>query len=192
MSESRLTIDWADEDAAPPSPLGVVRFDVNERAIIPFTDEYSPVKLHYLDDPAVGSYVHCNAGLGVDCVLCRAGRTAETRALLPVYLPASRAVGVLALSPSVRPGALRPQLMPPLRSGKRVVLLVSKPDRATFKVSCLPLTDDMDDGAEVIAAFEARFDAGEVNLRSVYPTLDNDVLAGIPSVAAMLRIKGVG
>jgi hypothetical protein len=49
----------------------------------------------------------------------------------------------------------------------------------------------MDDGAAAVAEFRKRWDAGEVDLLSVYPRLDNRELAASPGIARMLKIKGV-
>jgi hypothetical protein len=168
--------------------LQLVRLDANETVLVPFTSDAAEAQIHYCEEPEIRGYVLCN---GADCALCRAGRKAEGRMLLPVYLPAGEAVGVLPVSGSVRPGSLRPQLLPVLRSGKPMALLVSKPDRAKFTVSSRELTEGMDDGAQVIAAFRTRFEAGEVDLTAVYPRLDNAILAEVPGVAKMLRFKGV-
>jgi hypothetical protein len=175
-------------EAAAGAALQLVRLDANEVAVVPFTSETTPVQLHYCDQPEIQGYVHCN---GPGCVLCRAGRKAEERVLLPVYLPAGQGIGVLPISPSSRPGALRPQVLPALRSGKRLALLITRPDRATFKVGTVELTEGMDDGAAVIKDFLSRWQAGEVDLASVYPRLDNRDLAEIPGITAMLRLKGV-
>jgi hypothetical protein len=168
--------------------LQPVRLDANETAVVPFTSDGVPVKLHYCDQPEIRGYVQCN---GPGCVLCRAGRRPEERVLLPVYLPASQAIGVLAVSPSSRPGSLRPQIMPVLRTGKRVALFLSKADQTSFKVGTVELTEDMDDGAPVIKLFQERWEAGEMDLAAVYARLDNRDLAAVPGIAAMLKLKGV-
>src|SRR4051794_3355137 len=95
--------DQRDEPAVP--PIGLVRLDASEIAVIPFTPEMVQVQLHYCDQAELRGYLQCN---GPGCALCRAGRSRDERALLPVYLPATQCVGVLAISPSSRPGALRP------------------------------------------------------------------------------------
>lgn len=190
MSNRVNLIDvWAeDESTAGEAPLQLARFDANETAIVPFTTDAAAVKLHYLDQPEVQGYAHCN---GEGCVLCRAGRKAEDRLLLPVYLPASQAIGVLPISPSAHPGALRPQIMPVLRSDKRVALLISKSGRSTFKVGTVELAEGMDDGAPVIRAFQKQWEEGRIDLGSVYARLDNRDLAQLPGIAAMLRFKGI-
>jgi hypothetical protein len=179
---------WDEDAAAGGLPIGLVRLDQNEIALIPFTSAADTVKLHYCEDREVQGYVHCN---GPDCLLCRIGRKHEVRTLLPVYLPTSRSVAVLAISPSCRPGALRPQLMPILRTGKRVALMISRPDKTTFKVGPVELQEGVDDGAEIIAHFLDRWEAGQVDLTAVFPRLDNHAVAELASVATMMKFKGV-
>jgi len=179
---------WGDERDDGGEALQSVRIGANEVALVPFTSETEMVRLHYCEEPEIQGYVHCN---GPGCSLCCAGRAADERALLPVYQPAVQAVGVLAISTSSRPGALRPQVLPALRSGTRVALLVRKPDRTTFKVDAVPLKEGMDDGARTIATFLRRWQAGEVDLAAVFPRLDDRDLAAIPGIGAMLKIKGL-
>jgi hypothetical protein len=168
--------------------LGLIRIDSNETAVIPFTPDAVQVGLHYCDLPEIRGYVRCN---GPKCVLCLAGRKAEERILLPVYSPASQAIGVLSFSTSSRPGALRPQLLPALRSGKRVAVLIRKADQYKHVVSVRDLDEDMDDGARLITAFLERFEAREDDLASVYPRHDNRYLASFPAIASILRLKGI-
>jgi hypothetical protein len=180
---------WDDNDGSGANqPLGVVKFDASQIAVVPFSNDVEFVQLHFCESPELRSYVQCNTPC---CVLCRAGRKADERALLPVYLPAVGAVGVLPISPSIRPGSLRPQVMPILKSGPRVVMLISRADNVKFDVSTVNLTEDMDDGAAVIKRFMDRWEAGEVKLSSVYPRFDNRTLAELPGIAAILKIKGV-
>jgi hypothetical protein len=179
---------WADEPADADGSIALVRLNQDETAVIPFTSEGFPVKIHFCGDPEINGYVHCN---GDSCLLCRTGRSQDERTLLPVYLPTSRSVAVLAISPSSRPGALRPQVMPILRSGKRVALLIRRLDRVAFKVGTVELQDGMDDGAEIIAGFLARWQAGQVDLAAVYPRLDNQDLAGLAGVAALMQLKRI-
>jgi hypothetical protein len=81
--------------------------------------------------------------------------------------------------------------MPILRSDKRVAALIQRVDRVKYQVGSVELTDGMDDGANTIAEFQARWESGEINLASVYPKIENSDLAQVPSITAMLRLKGV-
>jgi hypothetical protein len=170
--------------------LDLVRIDENEQAVVLFTDSYRKIKLHYCDDPEIRGFVVCNTLVGDRCLLCDIGRKVDERALMPVYHIASRTVAVLAIPPSARPGALRPAVMSALKTGKSL-LLIRKPDRATFKVRPKDLPDNVDDGVHVITAFKRRWEAGEVDLLSVYSRIDNTDLAEIPSIAEMLKIMEI-
>jgi hypothetical protein len=184
--------DWVTQaNGTVAQPLTSIRLDANERLVIPFTTQVLTVTLHYLEAPALSGYVHC---LGHGCVLCRAGKNPDQRDLLPVFDVEEQQVGVLAVPPNLRPQALKPQLMPALRQlkeGKRLLLMISRPDRARVQVSIQSLTDDLDDGADVIQRFRDQLEAGAVDLASVFPRLSNEELAGIPKVANALKAKGI-
>ena len=181
--------DLDDGTSGPGGQLEAVRLDGNEVVVVPFTPDSTRVRLHYCDDPELRGYVHCNEP---GCILCRAGRVVDERLLMPVYAPAIGAVAVLAISPSSRPGALLPQVRVALRSGRRVALLIHKPDRAKFAVRTVELTEAMDDGAAAVAAFVQRWESGGVDLGSIYPHLDDRDLAEIESVATMLKYRRGG
>jgi hypothetical protein len=169
-------------------PLEQVRFNGREVAVMPFTSTTVLAKLHYQDEPEVRGYVHCN---GEVCVLCRLGRPVEERALLPVYLPLQDMIGVIAVSPSSRPGALRPQLLPLLQSGKRLVAFIKKADQLTFTVGSREVDPSACRCNELLEDFERKLKAGEIDLTTVFPRLSNEALAKAPGVAAMLQLKGV-
>lgn len=188
-SSINLLDHWTqDEPDSNDHLLHLVRLGSDQVAVIPFTSDVVLVRLHFCEEEEIGGYVHCNGG---DCVLCQIGRKIEERALLPVYLPAVERLGVLPISPSVRPGALRPQLMPILRSNKRVVLLINKPDRAKYQVGSVELSTDMDDGAVLIKAFLEDLEAKGIDLASVYPHFQNEDLAQVRGIAKMLCLKRI-
>jgi hypothetical protein len=183
---------WAVEaEAGNATALSAVRLGESDTLLVPFTTSMCRVETHYVDSDAHRGYVRCN---GEGCLLCRVGRHRDTRDLLPVYDVVARAVAVLPVPPSVRPHALRPQLMPVLRrlkDGDDRLLLSVRKSGYEYKVGTAPLPDDADDGAAAVATFQAAFDAGEIDLASVWPRLDDDTLAGIPEVASAMRAKGV-
>jgi hypothetical protein len=184
-----LLAQWGDGDRGPDRrPVRLLRLDSNQVGVIPFVTDVTPVKVHYCDQVELKMYLQCN---GPDCILCRAGRKAEERFLLPVYVPTEAAVCALPISPASKPGALRPQIMPILRSGKRVAVFIRKADVLTFEVSTVELTEGADDGAKAIAEFKRSWDAKEIDLALAYPKMHNCDLAQIPSIAAMLRLKGI-
>jgi len=182
---------WAREAGAAPASLEEIRLTQNERLLIPFTSSIEEIDLHYLDYPSMRGYTRCN---GAGCLLCRIGRTTDKRDLLPVYDVISQTVGVLPVSPNIRPQALRPQLSPVMSkvaSGAILLLAVQKLDNYRFSVTELPLQDGADDGAEKIAQFRERCDAGNVSLASIYQQMSNELLATLPEVAIMMKAKGV-
>jgi hypothetical protein len=177
--------EWADESS---DALSLVRLDNNETIIILFTSDGHRVRLHYLGDTEFEGYVQCN---GEGCLLCRIGRSQDERDLLPVYVPVSRSIGVLAISTSSRPGALRPQLLPILRSPRRMAVTIRRKDRVKYEVNTVELRPDVDDGGDLIAEYERRWDADQVDLTVVYPRRENRDLAEFSSVAAMMKVKGI-
>ena len=185
---------WETEaDHGHAAPLSAVRLDGNARMLVPFTTIMVRATLHYVEHTSLRSYVHCN---GAHCLLCRVGRQQDVRDLWPVYDVLAGAVAVLPISPSLRPHALRPLLKPVLhqvKEGKeRFFIEVWKPDSYKFTVGTFPLPADADDGAAAIKAFQEKFDAGLVDLGSVYPRITNEDLAMYPEVATAMQMKGIG
>lgn len=173
------------------APLSVVRLDANERLLIPFTTGIRRCKLHFTDYPSLRGYTHCNEN---GCSLCRIGRQAEERDLLPMYDPQEKAVAVLAISPSLRPNALRPQLKPileRLQADSRILIGIQKPDNTRFVVKAYPLPTAADDGADVILRFLEQFDAGRIDLGSVFPRLTNNQLTVVPEIADAMKLRGI-
>ena len=170
-----------------PAALERVRLGADEVPIIPFTAEAEEVDLHYCREPDIGDYVQCN---GAGCVLCRVGREKVTRQLLPVYLPGARAVGVLPVSTSLRPGALWPQLAEAMNAGEPRAVFVAREQGDKHRVSSVALADDVDAGVSAIRDFVAEYKAGRVALDSVYQKIGDDELARVPGIAELLKLKG--
>lgn len=166
----------------------LLKLGTNEAVMRPFTADVARVKLHYVDDRELQGYVQCN---GLGCALCRAGRAVDEKDLLPVLVPTDNSVQILAISSSCRPGALRPQILPLLRSSRNRLVFVTKPDRITFAVATKDAPELTSEEEDVIKRFAADWDNGSIDLASVYPTYSNEVLAGVQSVAKMLRLKGI-
>jgi hypothetical protein len=193
---SQSTVDalslWGGETVGTsPATLRVIRLDGNERLIIPFTTALQRVQVHYLDFPSLRDFVHCG---GAGCLLCRLGRQVETRDLLPVYDAVDKAVGVLSVSPNVRPNALRPQLMSVLqrlKGGGRLLVGLRKQDNTRFVVATYELPEDAEDGADAILKFTEELAAGRVDLGGVFSRLSNADLAAVPEVGALMAVKGV-
>jgi hypothetical protein len=182
---------WRAEAGAAPVGLDEVRLDQNERLLIPFTTSMARTTVHYLDFTSFRGYVRCN---GAGCLLCRVGRKADSRDLLPVYDVVARAVAVLAVPPNVRPQALKPQLLPILArvaANERVLLALSKVDSYRYRATPLPLPDEADDGAEQIGEFLGRLESGSADLTAAILRLSNEELAAIPEVGTMAKVRGV-
>jgi hypothetical protein len=182
---------WDAEAATTAAALSVIRLDGSECLVTPFTTSMKRVAVHYLDTGSLRGYVHCN---GPGCVLCRVGRHKDTRDLWPVNDLVNRSVGVLPISPNMRPQALRPQLLPVLRRMKdsETPLLVSiRRDEHRYTMNMSDLPEDADHGDATVRDFLRRLDAGEIDLGSVYPRYADADLAAIPEVARLMAAKGV-
>jgi hypothetical protein len=171
-------------------PLEVFRVDQQLRELVTITAGFEEVRVHFVADPDVSSYVHCNAnGKNADCVLCRVENRAETRYLVPVYDPRTEAVAVLAVSPSCRPNALLPQLSAVLDKDRPQVVFLKR-EQGKYTLRAVDLGEGMDDGATVSAAFSRQYEAGAVKLADVFVRLTNEHLARLPSVARSLKYRG--
>ena len=150
--------------------------------------------MHYCDEAEIRGYVTCD---GEGCLLCRVGKDAEPRRLLPLYVPTERRVDVLMMSTSSRPGALMPQLIDTLASAfggdgsERVVLSIRKRDYYKFEISSRLLPEDVDDGTEVIKRFMADVEAGKIDITSVVQRFTTKSLLAIPAIAQRAALKGV-
>ena len=165
----------------------MIRLGSDETAIIPFTSGSEGIDLHYCSETEINGYVVCN---GPDCVLCRIGRRRDPRLLLPVYQPAAGCVGILPVSRSLRPFALLPQISNVLRAGKPMVMFVTR-EKAKYNVSTVELQEDVDGGEKVIRSFLEDYADGNLNLTSVYPTIDNEQLSNVEEIGRMMKLKGI-
>jgi hypothetical protein len=169
------------------STLRVVRVDDCEIAIIPFTSDGERVVIHYVDDLEFRGYLRCN---GNNCRLCSIGRKAHEQILIPVFLPISREISILAVSTTMRPKSLLPQLQNLLQSNNRIVLFISR-DRDAYTVYSRDLPSDVSDGKDLIANFVEAYKENRISLAEVYPLLSNDQLAHLPGISSMLSLKGL-
>lgn len=167
--------------------LELVRLGSDETAIIPFTAESEEVILHYCSETEISGYVTCN---GPDCLLCRIGRKQEQRLLLPVFLPAAGCVGILAVSRSLRPFALLPQIFQVLKAEKPMVMFATR-DGGKYTVSTAELQKDVDGGETVIKSFLEDNKAGLHDFPAIYPKIENEQLANIEEIGRMMALKGV-
>jgi hypothetical protein len=182
---------WAEGKGGFSEPtLPRIGFDGNERYLLLFTAFMQQVPVHF--EAEMRSYVRCN---GPDCVLDKVGRQAIDRYTLPVYDPLGKFVAVIPVSPSRRPQALLPQLIPHLKnlptSGPVLIGIREGSDRASFEVRSFPLPENADDGATVIPDFLQRLKDGAIDLGSVYPRQSNESLAALPEVERLMKLRGI-
>lgn len=168
------------------APLEVIRVGSDEVAIVPFTADGERLDVHYCDEAEIRGFVRCN---GTGCVLCRIGRKAEPRILLPAYLAAAGVIGILMVSTTRTPHALLPQLLQSLRSGRREILFISR-NSAKHTVTVRPLGEGEESGAAIIQSFVDSYAAGEIDLTSPIARISNEDIAEIPGIARHLALKG--
>lgn len=170
----------------------ILKLSNDEVALIPFTAEAESVPLHYVDSPSINSYVRCN---GSDCDLCRCGKTVATKYLLPIYSPVHRAVVLLPMSDSMKPGSLAPQVTREvsdrLQQGEKRVLFIRKSDNFSFVVRSTVLPATVDDGAGQVKAFTEMLQHGEFELASVYAAYTNEQLRQMVEIRDLLRLRGL-
>jgi hypothetical protein len=171
--------------------LEEIRIDANERLLVLFTTAIDVADVHYLDYPSMPGYVGCN---GTDCLLCKIGRKLETRDCLPAYDLLAKKVGVVPVTTNMRPGALKPQLIPHMdrvAKGERYVLAVRKLDKYRFGVESLALQENADDGAQQMAVYQKEYEAGAISPASIYSQVTNEVIASLPEVKTMMAARGI-
>lgn len=187
-SDKKLDLFTLVDGSQDTSDVELVRIGNDEAAVILFTSEIEEAVLHYCSEPDLSSYVFCN---GADCVLCQIGRKQERRYLLPVFQPTSGQIGILPVSPSLRPHALLPQLLHVLKAEGPQVVFVRRENMSTFIVSSHALPGDVDSGEIQIKRFVSMLENGDIDLTSVYPRIDNEHLRSIPELACILKLKGI-
>ena len=184
---------WPSESSAPEvEELFVLRVDKNETLFIPFTTSMLRVDLHYLDFKDFRGYARCN---GLECLLCRIGRQKDQRDLFPIYLVADSQIGILAVSPTQRGHALRPQFNRVLERlaapGEGPLLVGIRKENYKFILDVSELANDADDGAEVISEFLESLRAGEVDLSTGFNKLSNEDWADFEEVQKVVKAKGI-
>jgi hypothetical protein len=185
---------WSQESGAYPSsaPLPIVRLDGSLKPLVLFTASVSRVNLHFVEDLSIREYVHCN---GPDCVLCRVGKKKEVRDLLPVFDHLAGQIALLPISPSQRPGALRPLLtdaLPRVIAGERLVLILMREDNLVYHGTVVKASAPVEArAASAIAEFERRFKAKEIYLAAAYPRRGNEALGSLDTIKRHLEVGGI-
>lgn len=182
-------LDLADAaSGAMSQPLEPVRLSENAALLLLFTRDAERVKLHFVSDPAVNSYVACH-GPG-RCPMCHCAQVPSDLALLPVVNVAVRAVQVLRISMRKGPGALMTLLTPHLR-GEDLVNKLFRIQRlgAKYVVDVQALAPDADRCVVVVKDFDAAHKSG-LKLSSAFPDFTPAELAEVPQVRQMLDSVG--
>lgn len=182
---------WAVQAEAAPEAVEEMRLDRNESLVRPFTTSVVGTTVHYTEFPPLRGYQRCH---GEGCLLCRLGRAADRFDLLPVYDVCGRSVRVLAVSASARPHSLRAVLRPVLERvsrGEDVLVSLKKLEWARFELRTERWPEGTDRGDAAVAAFTERFEAGGIDLRSVFPLVGRDELAALPEVQTMMKVRGL-
>lgn len=168
--------------------LQLVRLSRDRLIGVAFTMEGTEVMLHYCPEPELNGYVQCN---GDECALCLCGKEGRTRFLIPLYLPAYDAVHVLAVSQSMAPGSLLPQLQAIFQSQSNqwpLMLFLSKVSNFEFSIIPHPTAGAKFQGHPTINAFVERFQSNREILSSVFPKIENAALSMVPEIKRILNL----
>ena len=188
MTNNIIDLSEIAQEGIKNTSIELVRLNEDETPIVLFTVTAVITELHWCGESEIYSYVQCN---GEDCVLCQIGRKKDTRYLIPVYLPVEKSIGILPVSPSMRPYALLPQLTNIFNNEEPKLVFIKKSGAAKFNVSSVPIPDNYDVGDEQILKFYEENKDGLSNLESVYQKIDNQVLKMVPEIGSRLELKGL-
>lgn len=167
------------------SDLRLVRLDRSQTAVVFFTSSGEKIDVHYCSEPEIQNYVRCN---DEHCVLCAIQNEKVPRYLLPIYLLVSRVIAILAVSPSMRPKALLPQVLMILKSASEpTAALISRQSNTQFSVEPQPLPAEVDAGEVLIAEFMGQYRADKIKPSEVYLQISNEELRRLPEIAQMVK-----
>ena len=187
---SRLLDFFSGADDTPQASLAELKLRQDPAMVLLFTDEVEDVALHFVNDPAVKSFVVC-PGLG--CPICHLGSAPERFALLPVYDAEARMVKVLRVAYTRRSGSLGLALIPHLadQAIANKVIFISRDSRDGWvsRVEARPLQEHADRGEEAIAAFLKARGEG-LKLLSAFVSMPVADLADIPAIRRKLDLLG--
>ncbi|MBF0553420.1 MAG: hypothetical protein HQK96_02555 [Nitrospirae bacterium] len=171
--------------------LDRIKISQNEILVVPFTMKGVAVDLHYCEDEGVKGYVVCN---GSQCLLCRVGNKKDGRLLLPVFLPVTECIGVLPISTSMQPHSLMPQLKAMISKtsdDKPAVVSIVTATKGKYIVNANEYADDSITGDRQIKNFMKEYEAGKVDLTSVFTKLSNEDISRLNVVSKIMKIKGI-
>ena len=152
-----------------------------------FTDDFEGVKLHYVDDDSVKSYVVCP---GDSCPMCHLSYQAKDFYLLPAYDHDEREVKVMRISPSRGVASLLSVLMPFLRDTEIAdKLVILRRQGYRYFGERRPIGGSADRGIDAIKRFvEAR--AGGLSLASAFAQMTVEDLRDVPKIRTKLELTG--
>jgi hypothetical protein len=152
-----------------------------------FTADTEDVRLHYVDDESVRSYVRCP---GTGCPLCYCGIEPQSFKLLPTYDVEAGDVKVLRISTRRSPDSLGPLLVPHLRDpdvASKLILL--RRDGPKYGVEVRKLGPNAKRGESAIREFLELRGEG-LQLQSAFELMSPVELSEVPKVAAKLEAIG--
>jgi hypothetical protein len=83
-----------------------------------------------------------------------------------------------------------PQIANVLKAEKPMAVFVSR-EGAKYTVSTYELPKDVDSGEIEIKQFLKDYEAGNINLSSIYQKIENEMLAGIEEIHRIMQLKGI-
>ena len=185
-------IDAEINEGGSSSQLEIFRISQDEKPGVLFTRQHQIVQVHYCREPEMKGYVVCNIEEGSeDCVLCQIGRQRQKKLLFPIVSLETEDVEVLAVSNSLRPFALLPQIQNVLESEKKRVTFFSH-ENYKYTISTKSLKKEHRRRiASAIKSFEEAWKAREIDLSAVYQRISNSTLANCTEIRKMLDLKGI-
>jgi hypothetical protein len=171
----------------PANQLEEQRIGADPAMITMFTVDTTDVQMHFVEDPAVRSYVICP---GIGCPVCHLGSAPVLMLLLPVYDVTTRSVRVLRIPARRQPGSLLALLMSHAPKGKPANRLLSiTRNGMKYAVTAHQVAPAADRGEDVIRAFLANVEGG-LRLESAFQSMTAEELADVSQVANKLSMLG--
>jgi hypothetical protein len=140
--------------------LRELRISGEPAAVLIFTDDSEPCRMHWESDPLFRSYVVCP---GEGCPLCFLGNAPQDFALLPVLNVESGEVEVVRISRRRGPGQLLDGLLPVLARqdlADQLILIQKHPTNHRYTVTCQALPPSASRHERAIAQFIEQREAG--------------------------------
>jgi len=160
----------------------VVKLDKNSHPMILLSNECEEVWLHWLDE--IG-WARCLKNKKRDCVLCEIGNDRKQKLLFPVFSILREEMMALSVDSSKKAGALLPQVY--LAAQKAPIGLRIKKIEYSYAVETFTAKGNYDE--KVADNFLKKIEAGEIDLRKVYPLHKNSFLRNLDSVFRLVEIN---